>query len=242
MNPILHIFESAEDTARGVAELILEKAKKKNKQSLPINIAVSGGTTPKLLFKLLAEEYADSIPWHFVRLFWVDERCVPPTHPESNFGMTFETLLKNVPIHESNIYRMQGENDPAKEAARYQQLLQDELPMQSGFPHFDIILLGMGDDGHTASIFPNNLSLLNTESIVEVGIHPESGQKRITLTGGTINQAESLVFMITGNSKKKVLSQIIHKDIASTAYPAAYVHSSSGIADFYLDKIAASNL
>ena len=90
MNSNIHIFETPEQTARAVAELILDMAKEKNKHSLPFNVALSGGSTPKLLFNILAEEYSQSIPWHFVRLFWVDERCVPPTHPESNFGMTYE--------------------------------------------------------------------------------------------------------------------------------------------------------
>ena len=112
MNQNLHIFETPLETARAVAELILTKAKEKNKKSLPFNIALSGGNTPQLLFKILANEYADTIPWHFIRLFWVDERCVPPTNAESNYGMTYESLLKNVPVHEANIFPIQGEIDP----------------------------------------------------------------------------------------------------------------------------------
>lgn len=242
MRDSINIFESTEETARAVAELILSKAKEKNKLSLPFNIAISGGTTPKLLFTLLAAEYADSIPWHFVRLFWVDERCVPPTHAESNFGMTYQTLLKNVPIHETNIFRMQGEDDPQKEASRYQTLLEKELPMKNGYPQFDLILLGMGDDGHTASIFPNDMSLLDTELAAAVGIHPVSGQKRITLTGPAIQHAKQVVFLITGDSKTEILHQIIKKESISKLYPASYVHSISGEVDFYLDKAAAKLL
>ncbi len=242
MSANLHIFETPTETARAVAELILLKSKEKSKMSLPLNMAISGGNTPKLLFKLLANEFIDSIPWHLVRIFWVDERCVPPTNSESNFGMTFESLLQQVPIHEANIFRMMGEVDPDKEALRYSDLLYSQLPLMNRFPKFDIILLGMGDDGHTASIFPNNLNLLHSDLSVSIGIQPESGQKRITLTGQTINQADEVVFFITGKSKAAVLRQIIHQEPGFEKFPASNVHSNSGITDFYLDQSAASEL
>ena len=238
----LHIFETAEETARAVAEEILTKAIEKTKQSLPFNIALSGGSTPKLLFKILAEEYLSKVPWHFVRLFWVDERCVPPTHAESNFGMTFENLLKHVPIHDANIFRMLGEVDPEKEAIRYQSLLEAQLTMSKNIPQFDMVLLGMGDDGHTASIFPGNLELLHSEAIVVVATHPTSGQERITLTGNIINEAKDVIFLITGASKAIILKQIFNRKSVSETYPTSYIHSKSGEATFYLDKAAASEL
>lgn len=237
-----HIYETPEETARVVAELILAKAKEKTKQSLPFNIALSGGSTPKLLFTLLANEYVNSVPWHFVRLFWVDERCVPPTHPESNFGMTYDSLLTHVPIHDSNIFRMQGEDNPIKEAARYQKMLEKELPLQDGFPIFDLVLLGMGDDGHTASIFPDNMDLLQSDQAVAVGIHPVSGQERITLTGKTILEAKQVVFLITGSSKTTVLREIIKHEAKGERYPAFYIAKNAKAADFYLDKAAAALL
>jgi 6-phosphogluconolactonase len=242
MNNNFHIFNTPEETAQAVAELILIKAKEKNKQSLPFNIALSGGNTPELLFSLLAKKYVESIPWHLVRLFWVDERCVPPTHKESNFGNAYKNLLKFVPIHDANIFRMFGEADPQQEAIRYQNLLDDQLEKKNGIPHFDLILLGMGVDGHTASIFPDNLKLLHSEQTVAVSVHPTSGQKRITLTGKVINSAEKVAFMITGSSKATVLQQIFKHEPGYENYPASYIHSQSGAADFYLDKAAASEL
>ena len=242
MNSNRHIFDSPEETARAVAELILVRAKDKNKQSLPFNVALSGGSTPKLLFTILSNEYADLIPWHFVRLFWVDERCVAPTHAESNFGMTYENLLKNVPIQDSNIFRMSGEVDPAQEARHYQAQLQAELPVRNDQPLFDLILLGMGDDGHTASIFPDNLSLLNSDYAVSVAVHPTSGQKRITLTGKVINQAEQVVFLITGSSKATILKQVIQRTKNFQKFPSSHIQSHSGPAEFYLDKAAAAEL
>ena len=242
MDSNIHIFETPEQTAHAVAELILATAKEKNKLSLPFNVALSGGNTPKLLFTILANEYADSIPWHFIRLFWVDERCVPPTNAESNYGMTYENLLKNVPIHDANIFPIQGENDPNTEARHYQNILENQLPKHNGFPKFDLILLGMGDDGHTASIFPNEMNLLHSELIVTVSMHPVSNQKRITLTGQIINQADDVVFLITGSSKADVLNHIIHRNSNFENYPASYIHAQSVPAQFYLDKAAAEKL
>jgi 6-phosphogluconolactonase len=242
MTSNLHIFDTSEETARAVSELILLKAKEKTKHSNPLNIALSGGNTPKMLFDLLVNEYEDKIPWHFIRLFWVDERCVPPTHPESNFGMTYESLLKNVPIPDNNIFRMIGEANPEKEAKRYQELLKIQLPSNKSVPQFDLILLGMGDDGHTASIFPNDLSLLYSDLFVETSNHPVTGQKRVTLTGTTINQAEEVVFLITGSSKYEVLEQIMNHKPGFKNYPASYIHSQNGAAQFYLDKAAAAKI
>jgi len=242
MYPNIHIYETPEATALAVAELILTKSKEKTKLSLPFNIALSGGSTPKLLFTLLAEKYADSIPWHFIRLFWVDERCVAPTHPESNFGMTYESLLKHVPIHDANIFRVIGEADPQKEAKRYQSLLETQLPLYNGIPQFDLILLGMGDDGHTASIFPDNLALLDVPESVAVAVHPTSGQKRITLTGRVINVASQVAFLITGASKASVIRQIIQREPAYQNFPTSYIRSANGLADFYVDKAASADI
>ncbi len=240
MTAQLHIYDTPEATAHAVAELMLTKANEKEKLSLPYNIALSGGSTPKLLFQLLAKDYIDSMPWNIIRLFWVDERCVPPTHAESNFGMTYENLLKQVPIPVANIFRMIGDADPQKEAVRYSTLLEVQLAMVNGLPKFDLVLLGMGDDGHTASIFPDNLSLLQAETTVAVAVHPSSGQKRITLSGNIINAAVQVVFLITGSSKSSVLRQIIQHESGFEQYPASYIQSSK--VAFYLDKAAASQL
>jgi 6-phosphogluconolactonase len=238
MNNRIQIYNTPIDAARAVAEIILLKAKEKNKQSLALNIALSGGSTPTLLFQLLANEYATSIPWHIVRLFWVDERCVPPTNSESNFGVVYDNLLVHVSINENNVFRMQGENNPQKEADRYNTLLEKELPIKNGFPQFDLVLLGMGDDGHTASIFPNNMELLNAQLPVQVAVHPTSGQHRITLTGKTIANANLVIFLITGQSKRQVLRQIIEDDSNSHLYPA-YHFSKLSVTEFILDTDAA---
>lgn len=234
-----HIFENAELSARAVADLILEKANAKKQQSQYFNLAVSGGSTPKFLFSLLAEEdYRTLIPWDSIRFFWVDERCVEPTHPESNFGMTYDALLQFAFVPADNIFRMKGEDIPDNEADRYKNLLRSKLPAKNGFPVFDLILLGLGDDGHTASIFPDNLSLLDSEKTVDVATHPVSGQKRITLTGKTINNADEIVFLINGVNKAKIVADIINQTPEAKKYPANYIHNVAGQCSFYLDKEA----
>lgn len=237
------IFENAELSSRAVAGLIVEKAQSKKQQDQSLNLAVSGGSTPRYLFTLLAtDEYRNQIPWENVRFFWVDERCVEPTDSESNFGMTYDALLQYAFVPAQNIFRMKGEDIPENEASRYADLLRKELPAKEGFPLFDLVLLGMGEDGHTASIFPDNLNLLDSEKSVDVSVHPVTGQKRITLTGNVIRNAPLVVFLINGDSKASLLKKIIHHEKDSEKYPAAHMHDSKGNVTFYLDKEAAKFL
>ncbi|GAB1416400.1 6-phosphogluconolactonase [Paludibacter sp.] len=239
MENTVHVFEDSKSTAEAVAQRIFELAVNKSNKNDFFNMAVSGGSTPKQLFEVLAEEpYASSIPWQTIRLFWVDERCVEPTDSESNFGMTYDSLLHKHYIPVENIFRMKGEEIPADEIEEYSEILKNELPERNGFPVFDLILLGMGDDGHTASIFPNNLTLLKSEKSVEVATHPISRQKRITLTGKTINNADKVFFLITGSNKAAILSSIIKKTPESLKYPASYVGNYLNEVEFFIDKSA----
>ncbi|MDQ3021182.1 MAG: 6-phosphogluconolactonase [Bacteroidota bacterium] len=203
------------------------------------NIAISGGSTPKLLFEVLAKDYKNKIDWMKVNIFWVDERCVPPDDEESNFGMTKKILLNKVSLPESNVHRIFGENEPQKEAIRYSEIIKYNLNFKNGFPVFDLILLGVGDDGHTASIFPDQMKLLNSKNICGVAIHPVSRQKRITLTGKIINNAERIYFLVTGKSKAIIISEILNKKDGYLKYPAAHINSDSGNVSWYLDKDAA---
>jgi 6-phosphogluconolactonase len=242
MNYRLHIYDDPELTARALAELISEKAKTRANNSQKLNIAVSGGKTPSILFTLLAREYKNVIPWEAIHFFWVDERCVEPTDPESNFGMTYDALFRYAFINPSNLFRIKGEAVPEDEAERYQKLLWDKLPVRNQFPVFDLILLGIGDDGHTASIFPDNLSLLNSENSVKVAKQPLSGQKRITLTGKTICNANQVVFFVTGANKSEIVSRIVNRKSEANKYPASYIYDFEGNADFYIDKDTAAIL
>lgn len=205
------------------------------------SLALSGGSTPKVLFQYWAEHYRDTINWSRIHLYWGDERCVPPDHAESNFRMTKELLLDHIEIPAENIHRIQGEADPATEATRYSEEINSHLPTEKGWPVFDHIILGMGGDGHTASIFPDRLELLESEHICETAAHPESGQIRVSLTGKVINAARRVSFLITGRGKAAVLKEIINRSGEYTKYPASFVEP-SGSLYFYLDEGAASLL
>lgn len=226
------VFKTQGDTARALAAYIAEYVEKGND---PVNIALSGGSTPAELFSILAEKYSRSIDWGKVRFFWVDERCVPPDHSESNYRMTAERLLSRVSIPDENVFRIKGEDNPRKEAERYSSLIKSEVREEEGLPAFDIILLGMGSDGHTASIFPDQLELLKSGNICEVAIHPETRQKRITLTGPVINRGRSIVFLICGSGKKDMLGKVLQGD---PLFPASHVNPDRGEMHFYLDESA----
>lgn len=243
MNPYdILVFNTPEEAAKAIAQLISNRINEKQNSLSPFNLAISGGKTPQTLFNILANDFAEKIPWHQLRLFWVDERCVPPTHPESNFGMTNETLLKKVPLPKKNVFRMKGEAFPEEEAIRYQSLLTKELPSKNGIPVFDLILLGMGNDGHTASIFPKDINLIDSHLSVAVTQHPDTGQKRITLTGPVLKQADEIIFFVTGASKATILKEIVLNEPSAKKYPAFHIYSAEGKTSFYLDKEAAALL
>ena len=128
----MYTFETTEEVARAVARVIAVNTNRQERNKRYYNVALSGGNTPKLLFQILASEFSEKIRWEALRLFWVDERCVPPSDHESNYGMTYENLLKNIYIPVTNIFRMKGENDPSEEAVRYQALLEKELKLKKG--------------------------------------------------------------------------------------------------------------
>ena len=237
----IHIGFEPEAVAEEIANLIASKIKQKKNVSEPFNLAISGGNTPNILFDMLAEELADKIAWNTLRLFWVDERCVDPNDPESNFGNVYRILLKNVPIPPENIFNMKGDNEPVVEALRYQNVLKKELPEKNGLPVFDLVLLGMGDDGHTASIFPDNMELIHLSETVATAKHPQTGQQRITLTGDAICNAEQVIFIITGHSKAEILEEIMHEKGNFERYPAYYILASCE-AQLYLDEEAAERL
>ncbi|HKJ81241.1 MAG TPA: 6-phosphogluconolactonase [Ignavibacteriaceae bacterium] len=205
-----------------------------------INIALSGGSTPKILFNVLSEQYSEKIYWEKIHFYWGDERCVLPTDEESNYGMTKKYLLDNIEIPKKNIHRIVGENQPDKEADRYAREIDNSiLTAGNGLPEFDIIILGMGTDGHTASIFPDKLELFKSEKICAVTEHPATGQKRITITGSVINNSRRVIFMVTGSEKAGVLKNIFDREKGYKKYPSSHVDPVKGIYEWYLDEKAA---
>lgn len=207
-----------------------------------VHVALSGGSTPKVVFDYLAENFAAKIDWSKVFFYWGDERCVPPTDSESNYKMTLDHLLSKIAIPTENIFRVQGENDPAEEATRYGEVLDQQLPKSNNIPQFDLVMLGLGDDGHTASIFPDSIQLWDSSHNCEVATHPDSGQKRITITGKLINNAKRIVFLVTGESKAEKVYEIVKEEGSFRSYPASLANPATADLIWFLDKEAAKKL
>ncbi|WP_273567251.1 6-phosphogluconolactonase [Maribacter halichondriae] len=234
----LNISKTKQDVANNFADYLGDLMS----SSESLHIALSGGSTPKIVFDELASREIPKDVWKKVHLYWGDERCVPPTDDESNYKMTVEHLISKVEIPEKNIHRIKGENKPEYEAERYTDVLKKELPKTNKLPKFDLVILGMGDDGHTASIFPHEIDLWHSDKLCEVAEHPESGQKRITMTGRIINHATEVTFLVTGGSKAEKVSEIINQEGDFKNYPANLVAPASGKLLWFLDKAAAAGI
>ena len=196
------------------------------------HLAISGGRTPKALFEVWAKDFRH-LPWHQVAIWWVDERGVPPTDAQSNYKMAFEAVIGPLGIAEENVYRMEGELPAAEAAERYEALIFSRIGHQ---PVFNLVMLGMGDDGHTASLFPHEPHLLPSSQWVMAATHP-GGQPRITLTLRTLAQAEAVWWMVTGADKAEKV-KAVWSDPASDL-PAAQVHRRTPGSVWWLDEAAA---
>jgi 6-phosphogluconolactonase len=203
-------------------------------------IALSGGNTPQLMFDIIAKEYPTALPWKKLHFFWVDERCVLSNDPESNYGNAYRALFSNVNIPSENIHPVHGGDDPLTEVVRYTGEILAHVPCIKNIPVFDLILLGMGNDGHTASIFPGQPGLFETTAICTISQHPETCQKRITLTGKVINNASEVVFLVTGSNKAEKVKSIINDEMEAFLYPAKQVKPINGSLAWYLDSESAS--
>lgn len=221
----INIYDTPQELAESFAGEFKKICDEVISKTGKINIALSGGNTPKILFEILAVDYKSKIDWAKVNLFWVDERCVPPDDEESNYGMTKKYLLNKINIPSINVHRIFGEKPPEEEAKRYSVIVKLNLVSKNGLPEFDMILLGVGEDGHTASIFPDQMELLNSNEIYAAGKNPVSGQARITLTGRVINNADRIYFLVAGKSKAEVVEKILNKSGDYLKYPAAHIEN-----------------
>ena len=201
------------------------------------NIAFSGGGTPAMLYELWANEYSAITPWERIRVFFVDERCVPPTNSESNYKLIDDLLLSKVPIPREQIYRTNGEIPPAEEAKIYSQTVRHVLLSKYGCPQFDIVLLGVGGDGHTSSIFPGQENLLISSDVYAESVNTSNGQQRVALTGIPILMSKHIFFLVMGKNKAEIMKDILVEDCE---LPAAFVAQKGGDVEFYLDDAAAA--
>ena len=236
----LYTYESPESLADNVSDLLMNWIALSGESQF--HIAISGGSTPNLLFKTLASKYADSVLWKKTHFWWVDERMVSPDNPESNFGVANQLLFSKIAIPENNIHRIKGENEPLQEAENYSCQMVDTLRIQSGRPLLDLVILGIGEDGHTASIFPNQLGLLKSDKIYEVAYHPVTNQSRVTLTGSQINNAARICFLVTGANKAERMTEIFSNDDKANSLPASYIRPLHGELVWHCDESAAKLL
>ncbi|MFV0506757.1 MAG: 6-phosphogluconolactonase [Bacteroidales bacterium] len=232
---VVRIFNKTEELIRNVAESIKTQI---NHCDDTLHIALSGGSTPKRLFCLLGDEYSKSIEWNRVHLWWGDERIVPPTDEDSNFKQVNDLLISKIKIPTQNIHRIKGELSANEACADLESNLQSDMPEKEGIPHFDIVLLGMGDDGHTASIFPDRLDLLSCDELCTVVHHPISAQERVTMTGKIINHAKNIWFLVTGNDKRERVDDIFTENECAENLPAAHILPTNGELVWFLDKEA----
>jgi 6-phosphogluconolactonase len=232
----IQVFKDAEDLATAAADLITTSASEAIQSRQIFNIALSGGSTPLAAYRKLVSR---GIDWSKVHVFWSDERCVPPTSPESNYGAAKAALVDAVALPAANIHRIHGELKPEEAAEQYRQELTAHFHLQ-GFPVFDLVLLGLGEDGHTASLFPRSQALIRGEVPVAENYIAHLESWRVTFTFPLINTARKVAFIVAGVSKADVVAEILQG--GEKQYPAKAVNPLAGELIWLLDEEAASNL
>lgn len=235
---MIEIVADTEALARRAAELFAAAARRAVETGGRFRVALSGGGTPRRCYELLASApFREQVPWTAVEIFWGDERCVAPDDPRSNARMAREALLKQVPLPSEQIHPMFSFGDPATAARDYEQLLGDFFGEKE--PSFDLVLLGLGEDGHTASLFPGSPALEEKERWVRVTQRPEEEIFRLTLTLPLLNRATQVVFLVAGDSKTAILCQVLAEDEAVQPLPAQLIRPQPGELLWLVDRAAA---
>ena len=233
-------FENKEALAVAAAEAFVTLSREAIAARGRFTVALSGGSTPRIVYLTLASDFADQVDWPNVHVFWGDERAVPPNHVDSNYRMAMDTLLHHVDVPEKNIHRIKTENKPDEAAAAYIETLAtafDESP-----PRFDLMFLGMGDDGHTASLFPETTALNVTDQTVASNFVQKFETWRVTLTMPVINAAREIIFLICGEGKATTLNSVLNETSSAEQFPVKFVRPTDGRVRWFVDAPAASAL
>jgi 6-phosphogluconolactonase len=232
------IFADAAELAREAARRFAELAVAFTNDAGRFTVALSGGSTPKAMFQILAEKpFADSLPWRSIYFFWGDERCVPPAHAESNYRMANETLLSKVPVPRENIFRIPAEDeDHERAAAIYSETLQTFFADEQ--PGLDLVFLGMGADGHTASLFPGTTALCADGGVAVENYVDKLQSWRITLTADAINRARNVIFIVAGEDKAPAIKEVIEGPRNPKQYPSQLIKPSHGALLWMVDEAA----
>lgn len=238
---IVHVHPDAHAASAAVARGVVEAARAAVRERRRFSLALGGGSAPREAYGLLAEEpYRSQVPWEAVHLFWGDERCVPPGHPRSNFGMAARAFVRRVPIPAENVHRMRGELPPEEGAAAYAREL--AAFFGPGVPRFDLVHLGVGPDGHTASLFPFADSLRVRDRTVVATLQLPAGEPRLTLTVPVLNAARRVEFLALGEGKADVVRAVVHGARDPFRLPAQLVRPDDGELAWVLDEEAAGGV
>lgn len=242
MNPKIRIFKNMESLSHHAANLFMEQAANAIDKRGRFLVALNGGSTPTRLFQLLATDYSEKVEWNKVHVFWGDERCVPPDDPGSSFGQTREVLLSHVPIPDANIHRVKGELEPVEASKDYALVLKEFASSPYEFPQFDLVYLGMGEDGHTASLFPGSPVDVSEPTLPVTAHYQDRPANRVTITQLVFNQAHTVAFMATGDKKAITLAQVLSGRYNPELYPAQRIEPKNGKLLWLVDEDAASKL
>ncbi|HEY0721743.1 MAG TPA: 6-phosphogluconolactonase [Gammaproteobacteria bacterium] len=239
MSPILHIHASAVTLFEAAAKRVIELGNEAIAQRGVFHLALAGGQTPRALYRCLgAPPMRQQLKWRGVQLWFGDERCVPPDHPDSNYRMAREELLERLPLEPGQFHRMEGELEPELAAQRYREAL-THLPQVGGLPIFDLILLGLGADGHIASLFPDTPARQREEFTV-TPLHSSLHRYwRLTLTLPVLNRARHLLLLVSGEKKADIVRHIFAAPAAARPLPAQLLQPAAGALEWYLDRDAA---
>lgn len=239
--PAVTVFPDEDALGRAAAGLFLALSREAIASRGRFSTALSGGSTPRRLYELLGEKpYRDAVDWQRVHVFWVDERCVPGDHRESNFRSAFDTVLSLVPLPTENIHRIKGEAGPERAAREYEDDIRTFFGAP-GMPAFDLIILGVGEDGHTASLFPDS-PLLNERVRLAVPVYLEKLKlNRVTLTLPVLNNAARVLVLATGEKKAEVVREILEGP-GNARRPAGLVRPAHGAVQWLIDKKAGQKL
>lgn len=240
----LRRLATPQDLFQAAAEEVISNAANAVAQRGRFAIALAGGSTPRNLYTLIAANAGASLPWAQMYFFWGDERHVPPDDPDSNYRMAKETLLSKVPVPAGNIFPIPAENPDAAAAAEiYEQTLRKFFALKPGeFPRFDLILLGMGPDGHTASLFPQTSALQEKSRIVVNNWVEKLGASRITLTLPALNAARAALFLVSGSDKASALREVLEGDGPAEKFPSRLLQPVDGELIWFVDRAAACEL
>jgi len=245
-NPKIQIVADVDAMSRAATETIVAHISESLQTRDVFSIALSGGSTPRRLYALLANDakLREQILWERVHFFWGDERHVPPDHPESNYRMAYNALLSKVPIPSINIHRIRAEDSDAdKAAADYEQEIRRFFKINAGqMPRFDCVLLGMGPDGHTASLFPGTSALEETERMAVANWIKKFQSYRITLTVPLFNNADRILFLVGGMEKANTLKLVLEGDAKASRFPVQLIQPTRGDVTWFLDRSAAGRL